>query len=147
MTVEIQTASPSKSRLYAGYTFTRAKSLDSSANSGSAFTAIAPMHQIKLWTNYRLPESIDDRLSVGGGVTAQTSMYNEFPSLNYARLTQGGYATVDARVAYDVTEKVSAAVNVKNLFDRTYYQRINNVQSGNIYGEPRTVLLTLRAKL
>ncbi|KAA0588943.1 outer membrane receptor for ferric coprogen and ferric-rhodotorulic acid [Azospirillum lipoferum] len=132
---------------YAGYTFTRAKSLDSSANSGSAFTAIAPMHQIKLWTNYRLPESIDDRLSVGGGVTAQTSMYNEFPSLNYARLTQGGYATVDARIGYDLTEKVTAAVNVKNLFDRTYYQRINNVQSGNIYGEPRTVLLTLRAKL
>jgi outer-membrane receptor for ferric coprogen and ferric-rhodotorulic acid len=46
-----------------------------------------------------------------------------------------------------VTEKVTAAVNVKNLFDRSYYQRIGNAQSGNIYGEPRTVLLTLRAKL
>lgn len=133
--------------VYAGYTFTRAKSLDSSANAASAFTAIAPMHQVKLWTNYRLPESIDDRLSVGGGVTAQSSMYNEFPALGGARLTQGGYATVDARVAYDVTEKVTAAVNVKNLFDRSYYQRVGTPQSGNIYGEPRTVLLTLRAKL
>lgn len=133
--------------LYAGYTYTDAKSLDSSANAASAFTAIAPKHQVRLWANYRLPESIDSRLSVGGGVNAQTSMYNEFPSLNNARLTQGGYATVDARVAYDVTEKVTAAVNVKNLFDRSYYQRIGNAQSGNIYGEPRTVLLTLRAKL
>ncbi|PWC35918.1 TonB-dependent siderophore receptor [Azospirillum sp. TSO35-2] len=133
--------------VYAGYTFTRAKSLDSSENAASAFTAIAPTHQVKLWTNYRLPESIDDKLSVGGGINAQTSMYNEFPSLNYARLTQGGYATVDARIAYDVTEKVTTAINVKNLFDRTYYQRIGTPQSGNIYGEPRTVLLTLRAKL
>lgn len=133
--------------VYAGYTFTRAKSLDNSANEAGAFTAISPQHQVKVWTNYRLPESVDNRLSVGGGINAQTSMYNEFPSLNYARLTQGGYATVDARVAYDVTEKVTAAVNVKNLFDRTYYQRVGNAQSGNIYGEPRTVLLTLRAKL
>ncbi len=133
--------------VYAGYTFTRAKNLDSSLSAASAFTAVAPMHQFKLWTNYRLPESIDNRLSVGGGINAQTSTYNEFPTLGNARLTQGGYATVDARVAYDVTEKVTAALNIKNLFDRTYYQRVGTPQSGNIYGDPRTVLVTLRAKL
>lgn len=133
--------------VYAGYTFTRTRNLDSSANVGSAFSAIAPMHMFKLWTNYRLPESIDDRLSVGGGMYAQTSMYNELSTLGGARLTQGGYATFDARVAYDATEKVTAAVNVKNIFDRTYYQRINTPVFGNIYGEPRSVLLTLKAKL
>ncbi len=133
--------------LFAGYTFTRAKNLDSSENAASAFSAIAPMHQFKAWTNYRLPETIDDRLSVGAGINAQTSMYNEFPSLGGARLTQGGYATVDARIAYDVTEKVTTALNVKNLFDRTYYQRVGTPQSGNIYGDPRTVLFTVRAKL
>lgn len=133
--------------VYAGYTFTRAKALDSSQNAASAFSAITPMHQVKLWTNYRLPETVDDRVSLGAGITAQSAMYNEFPSLGNARLTQGGYATVDARVAYDLTEKVTAAVNVKNLFDRTYYQRVGTPQSGNIYGDPRTVLFTLRAKL
>ncbi|RJF84960.1 TonB-dependent siderophore receptor [Azospirillum cavernae] len=133
--------------LFAGYTFTRAKALDSSANAASAFTAIAPTHQAKLWASYRLPETIDDRLSVGAGVNAQTAMYNEFPTLGGARLTQGGYATLDARVAYDLTPKVTAAVNVKNLFDKVYYQRVGTPQSGNIYGDPRSVMLTLRAKL
>lgn len=130
-----------------GYTFTRARSLDDSLNEESAFTAIAPMHQFKLWSNYRMPEWIDNRLSVGAGLTAQTSTYNEYPSLGNARLTQGGYGIVDARVAYDVTEKVTAALNVKNLFDRTYYQRVGSPQGGNIYGDPRTVLVSLRAKL
>lgn len=133
--------------LYAGYTYTRAKNLDDSLNAASAFSAIAPKHQFKLWSNYRLPESIDDRLSVGAGVTAQSAMFNEFPSLGDARLTQGGYAVVDARVAYDVTDAVTTAVNVKNLFDRSYYRRIGTPQSGNIYGEPLSVLVTVRARL
>ncbi|TWB39628.1 TonB-dependent siderophore receptor [Nitrospirillum pindoramense] len=131
----------------AGYAYTFAENLDSSVTDSSAFSAIAPKHSFKLWTNYRLPESLDRRWTIGGGATVQSAMSNTFPTLGNAVLTQGGYAVFDARVGFDVTEKVSIAANVKNLFDRTYYQRIGTPQSGNIYGEPRSVLVTLQAKL
>nr|WP_246462975.1 TonB-dependent siderophore receptor [Nitrospirillum iridis] len=131
----------------AGYAYTFAENLDNSETDSSAFSAIAPKHSLKLWTNYRLPESLDKRWTIGGGATVQSAMSNTFPTLGNAVLTQGGYAVFDARVGFDVTEKVSVAANVKNLFDRTYYQRIGTPQSGNIYGEPRSVLVTLQAKL
>ncbi|ASG24394.1 TonB-dependent siderophore receptor [Nitrospirillum viridazoti] len=131
----------------AGYAYTFAENLDNSVSDSSAFSAIAPKHSFKLWTNYRLPESLDKRWTIGGGATVQSSMSNTFPTLGNAVLTQGGYAVFDARVGFDVTEKISVAANLKNLFDRTYYQRVSTPQSGNIYGEPRSVLVTLQAKL
>jgi outer membrane receptor for ferric coprogen and ferric-rhodotorulic acid len=131
----------------AGYAYTFAENLDSSVADSSAFSAIAPKHSFKLWTNYRLPESLDRRWTIGGGATVQSAMSNTFPTLGNAVLTQGGYAVFDARVGFDVTERISVAANVKNLFDRTYYQRVGTPQSGNIYGEPRSVLVTLQAKL
>lgn len=133
--------------VYAGYTYTYARALDDSESAASDFTGIAPKHMIKLWGTYRLPEEVDDRLSLGVGFRAQSGMYYEYASLGNARLTQGGYAVTDARVAYDVTENVTAALNVNNIFDRTYWERVSSPQSGNIYGQPRSFMVTLKAKL
>lgn len=37
-------------------------------------------------------------------------------------MRQGGYALVNMRLGYKIDEHWTAAVNVNNLFDRTYYQ-------------------------
>ena len=60
---------------------------------------------------------------------------------------QGGYAVVDLRAGYKLTEQVSLSVNVNNLLDRTYYARISSSGRGNYYGSPRTVFATLRFTL
>ena len=59
-------------------------------------------------------------------------------------LTQAGYAVWGASVQYRINRNWSAALNVHNLFDKTYYKTVGTSGSGNWYGEPRSVLLTLR---
>ena len=57
---------------------------------------------------------------------------------------QAGYAVFSARIAYQVDQNWSAALNVNNIFDRTYYQTVGNSASGTWYGAPRNVMLTVR---
>ena len=42
--------------------------------------------------------------------------------------------------------KVKFQLNVKNLFDRTYYTRLGGTNTYNTYGDPRNFQLTLRAQ-
>ncbi|MNH31434.1 Fe(3+)-pyochelin receptor precursor [compost metagenome] len=62
------------------------------------------------------------------------------------KLQQGGYALYDVGINYQVNENLSADLLATNLTDKKYYQRINTFQDGNIFGDPRAVSLTLRAK-
>lgn len=123
-----------------GYTYTQAKYLDSSTNSttGVGFSSMAPKHQFKLWTNYRLPGDLN-KFSVGGGVRVSSEIWGSDNHNNTLR--QGGYAVVDARVGYQINRRLSAALNVTNLFDRHYFESLGN---GAFYGNPRQILLTLR---
>lgn len=133
--------------VHAEYTYTQTKKRDASVNTGSALTAIAPRHILQLWTHYRLPGELN-RWSLSGAVNARSRFYNEFTFAGTpGRLQQGGYATVDARVAYQVTNNVSVDLAVTNLFDKVYYQRINNLNSGNLFGDPRAFMLSLRTKI
>ncbi|MNV71087.1 Fe(3+)-pyochelin receptor precursor [compost metagenome] len=55
------------------------------------------------------------------------------------------------RIGYRINQHWSAALNVSNLFDKTYYTRLGSggfgpTNFGNVYGEPRSAQLTLRAK-
>ena len=61
--------------------------------------------------------------------------------------TQGGYAVWGARAEYAFDRRWSLALNVNNLFDKTYFHTVSSTSYGNFYGAPRSVLLTLRAKL
>ncbi len=60
--------------------------------------------------------------------------------------TQGGYAVVATRVAYQINKNVLAQVNINNLFDRTYYVTPGRSDGGNWYGDPRNFLFTVNAK-
>lgn len=62
------------------------------------------------------------------------------------RIEQNPYAVADLMVRYDFTPKVSATLNVNNLFDKNYYRYIAHERAYNYYGDPRNVMLTLRAQ-
>jgi outer membrane receptor for ferric coprogen and ferric-rhodotorulic acid len=126
--------------IYGGYTYTDAKYLDSSENaSGVGFASIAPKNLFKLSTTYTLPGSLS-KFSVGGGVYVSSGIYATDGNGNYLR--QGGYATLDLRAAYKITDRLTASVNVTNVTDTHYL--ILESPYGGFYGDPRKALFSLR---
>ena len=126
----------------------------------SSFTPLpltTPRNLFKAWLQWRPPLAVlDDKLSLGLGgrvqskISATQQVYSydaDFNFLSEYLTTYGrGYATVDASAKYQASENLLVQLNVTNLFDKTYYRSVN-VQAGNYYGTPRSVLLTLRAKI
>lgn len=136
-------------QLGAGYTFNLSKYLTDPVNSGQPFRTSSPKHLLRLWTSYQLPGELN-AWTVGGGVNVQSGIYTE-GGRPTARVSQAGYAVANLRVGYRIDRHWSAAVNVNNLFDRGYYSRLGSpgfgpATMGNVYGEPRNVMLTLRAR-
>ncbi len=127
--------------LFAGYTYTTTEYLkDTLSNSGERYAAFTPRHMLRLWTQYELPWQ-ERRWSVGGGVQAQSDYSAQSGSVTMA---QGGYALLNARVAYRIDEHWTASLNGNNLADRKYYQSLSNPNWNNRYGEPRSLNMTLR---
>lgn len=127
--------------LNAGYTFNTSSYLTDSVWQGQSFASFAPRHLFRLWTDYALPV-LDRRLSIGAGLQVQSAFT---PWRGSAGMRQGGYALADVRLAWQVDKHVTLALNVNNLFDRVYYQRLHAVDWSNYYGEPRNFMLTVRA--
>ena len=133
-----------------GYTFNTTRYLKDAENGGAPFRTFTSKHIFQLWTTYRPPGQWN-RWSVGGGVNVKSGIYTENAvqgpvSGSSVRVSQGGYAIWNARIGYRVSEHVSLGLNVNNLFDKVYYQRLGNADMGNAYGEPRSFMLNMRVK-
>ena len=116
-----------------------------------------PLHLARLYTTYR---TMADRLTIGGGITAQSRIFdrgnvpsgrftaNGAPILIAGTVDQGGYATVDALARYALTDRATLSINATNLFDRTYYRnvRFSFGGPGGFYGEPRRVVGSIRVR-
>lgn len=134
----------------AGYTYVDWHNDDTSFTAHQSFAVVTPKHLFKLWTSYRLPGEYH-RWTVSGGMYLTSSVFYRDTSgylSNYTAaggtLNAGGYATFDARVAYQFDKHWSAAFAVSNLFDRKYITSLTTGGLGNYYGNPRQFLLTLR---
>ncbi len=103
----------------------------------AAFHDLTPRHLFKVWSTYRLSGNLRP-WTVGGGVVAQSRTGS--PGLG-----QGGYAVVGARVGHEFNRQWSAAININNLLDRTYYAGVGS-GAGNRYGEPRNFQLIVQGK-
>jgi outer membrane receptor for ferric coprogen and ferric-rhodotorulic acid len=108
---------------------------------------------VKLFSNYAPVDGPLAGASVGAGVTWFDGTWSGTPAAFNADGTaqtlssvvrQGAYAVADLRAGYKLTEQVALAVNVNNLFDRSYYARISSTGRGNYYGSPRTVFASVR---
>ncbi|MFK0087065.1 TonB-dependent siderophore receptor [Pseudomonas sp. NPDC090755] len=122
------------------YAFTMLKSM--SGEDTNQGTTITPKHNFNLWTRYQFTDGPLQDFSVGGGVRAVSETY-------YKRdvdFVQGGYAIATAQVGYTFNKHLSATLTGNNLFDRTYYERVDSSWGSNFYGEPRNLTFTVRAK-
>jgi outer-membrane receptor for ferric coprogen and ferric-rhodotorulic acid len=127
-----------------GYTNTRTSYLRdaSAANIGLPLRSIDPKHTLRLFTSYRLGGVLQG-LTIGGGVNAYSDAYHTASGIT-AR--QAGYAVYNAMASYKVNETYSVQLNVNNLFDKVYFKKFAATGISNYYGDPRNVMLTLRAK-
>jgi outer membrane receptor for ferric coprogen and ferric-rhodotorulic acid len=127
-------------QLTASYNYNYNRNLKSTA---SRFETLTPTKLVKVFAAYQLPGQLE-RVKVGGGVHMQSTSYVQDGNL---RLNQSGYAIWNAFADYRLNDQWSVAVNVNNLFDKTYYSTIGYATYGSFYGTPRSVMVSLRGKM
>ncbi|MCU1734440.1 TonB-dependent siderophore receptor [Pseudomonas sp. 20P_3.2_Bac4] len=121
----------------AGYTYNRIVSPE-----GNSLTVDTPKHLARVSTSYTPQEGEWNRLTVGAGVSAQSRYENKLSGgYDYG---SPGRAIWDARIGWKLDEHWKVNLTGENLFDRKYYSTASGLNRGNIWGEPRTYMLTLR---
>lgn len=136
--------------VFAGYTYNRNRN----EKADTVYSALTPKHTFKLWTNYKLQGGAS-KWTVGGGMTAKSKHANTGTYWVWAgdhweqptfEIRQGGYSVWDAHVSYVIDARWTLALNVGNVFDKTYHSTLGVPSSGNWYGTPRNATLTLRGQ-
>ncbi|WEK28894.1 MAG: TonB-dependent siderophore receptor [Candidatus Pseudomonas phytovorans] len=130
-------------QLQAGYTHKIARDDD-----GKKVATWEPEDQVSFYSTYKLQGSLD-KLIVGGGARWQSAGWQTVNNWGYPgggrseKFTQAPYWLVDLMARYQLTENLSATVNVNNLFDKSYYTNIGFYDSA-YPGDPRNVMVTTR---
>ncbi|PIG26323.1 iron complex outermembrane receptor protein/outer membrane receptor for ferric coprogen and ferric-rhodotorulic acid [Janthinobacterium sp. 35] len=115
-------------------------------NTGKAILTTFPRHLVKLWTTWRLPGELH-RLTLGGGVNWQSRVYSDIDAWQInstLHWEQKAYSVASLMARYDVSDKLSATVNVANLFDKKYTASVSDWWYSGMHGPARKVALTVR---
>jgi outer membrane receptor for ferric coprogen and ferric-rhodotorulic acid len=126
--------------IMAGYTRLTTRYLTDRNSAGKQFSLDSPKHQLKFWANYRFSGETLDGLSVGLGGLVSSRFANSLTTQG-----QGGYAVMNGQIAYRIDKTYWLSLLANNLFDRKYFTSLGGASGGNVYGDPRNFLLTLRA--
>ncbi|MBC3302908.1 TonB-dependent siderophore receptor [Pseudomonas sp. SWRI18] len=130
-------------QLQAGYTHKVARDDES-----KKVATWEPEDQVSFYTTYKLQGNLD-KLTVGGGARWQSAGWQTVNNWGYPgggrseKFTQEPYWLVDLMTRYQVTENLSATLNVNNLFDKHYYTNIGFYDSA-YPGDPRNFMVTTR---
>ena len=123
-------------QVLAGYTYNMTRS-----SNGGPVASETPRHLARVSTSYTLPGDWN-RLTIGAGVSAQSRYENE--TWDGYKYGAAGRAIWDARVAWKLDQHWLVSVTGENLLDRKYYVAADGVDRVNLFGAPRSYVLTLR---
>ncbi|PNU06850.1 TonB-dependent receptor [Novosphingobium guangzhouense] len=102
-----------------------------------------PKHSGSLFTTYRLPFG----LTIGYGATYQGKFAFGVPSAtNSVVLNSKDYLVHNGFLSYEFSPNLSAQINVKNIGNKLYFQRIRN-NGWATPGDARSAVLTVTAKM
>ncbi|OYO28686.1 TonB-dependent receptor [Janthinobacterium sp. PC23-8] len=127
-------------QIMAGATWSRPRDKD-----GQRIDTTRPERSAKLATSYRLPGAWR-QLTVGANLNWQgrtwyaTTLAGDVP----ARADEGSFAVAGLMARYVFNSRLSAVLNINNVFDKTYYSGYGLYGSSH-YGDPRNAQLTVRA--
>lgn len=126
------------------YAYTFARTKDDPVFAGLEMANVAP-HTASLSAVYDFGQIVGkDRLRIGGGARYSARR----PGDNANTFWLPHYTVADSFITYDTEiagREMSFQVNVKNIFDKTYYPSAVNVY-GVAIGDPRRVIATVSAK-
>lgn len=129
-------------QLIAGYAYTETEYLKAPVDQlGKTFSSVTPKHNVNLWTKHTWRDGAFHRWSVAGGLRSVSDFYSQSGKV---RVTGDAYTVVNAQVGYQINKTTTASLSVNNLFDKTYYEKVSGVTRQNFYGEPRSVMLSIR---
>lgn len=111
------------------------------AQIGTVYDIFSPRHQFKGYARYE-PEALGGAFA-SVGVNAQSGVVGAGVA---GIREQGSFAVANAQLGYRFNEHLRVFATVNNLFDKVYYVRVGSLNTYNNYGEPRNVMVTLRAK-
>ncbi len=103
-----------------------------------------PSELFKLYTSYQFSDGLEG-LTVSGGVNWQDRNYTDTTNPvtgEPERMEQEAYSLVSLMARYQLTEQLSAQLNVQNALDEVYYSQIG-FYSQLEYGEPRNITASL----
>ena len=106
-----------------------------------------PRNTLKAATDYRVPGILDDRLTIGGAIRAQSgtdSMVFE-SEIEQPSVRQDPYAVFDLNAQYDLTEDTVLTLSVNNVLDEKYYATTGFYDTV-VYGDGIGAELMLRAR-
>lgn len=128
-----------KWQVFGGYTYQTSEIVETftAANKGNEIGS-TPNHTFSLWSTYDLPWNI----KVGGGVQYVAGRY--WSDANLGKIPN--YAVFDAMAAYAVRPGVELQLNVYNLADKFYIERVHTGGGHAVPGAGRTAMLTTSVK-
>jgi outer membrane receptor for ferric coprogen and ferric-rhodotorulic acid len=111
---------------------------------GGEINTYQPSKLFKLYSSYHFTGAWN-KLTIAGGLNWEDSSYTESEnpiSKQPENFTQKAYSLVSTMARYQFNDKLSAQLNIDNLFDKTYYSQIGFF-SQLAYGKPRDVKLSV----
>ncbi|MDD3484087.1 TonB-dependent receptor [Azovibrio restrictus] len=96
-----------------------------------------PLHNLKLFSTYRLPGSWN-KLTLGSGVNWQSAIRSG-TSLDYR---QSSVTLVNLMARYELDKNLSLSAHLNNALDKRYYSTVAN--DYGTYGAPRNFMLTAK---
>lgn len=103
--------------VFTGYTYLNPELLEDGigANEGNTLPN-TPQHAFSLWTTYELTNDV----TIGGGSYYVGKVYGNVQNTK----SIPAYWRFDAMASYQITPNVGLQLNVQNLFDKRYYDRV-----------------------
>ncbi len=77
-----------------------------------------PKNSASLWTSYAVLPGV----TVGGGVNYVSKVYANINNTKYAP----GYTRFDAMASYDVNKNITLQLNIQNLTDKLYFDKVSS---------------------
>jgi len=103
---------------------------------GNVFPS-TPKNSASLWTSYKLLPA----LSIGGGMSYVSKVYANINNNKYAP----GYTRFDAMASYELNKNISLQLNVQNLGDKLYFDKVSSPHYAGV-GAGRSATLAANFK-
>jgi TonB-dependent siderophore receptor len=131
-------------QLAGGYAYGKNEYVDNGVNTGLVGTPLipfAPRHSYHLWTRHKFDLGPVTGMAAGFGLRGNSEFSN---GTGAAQVRAGGYTLYGLNLSAPVSKELRVSLNVDNLFDKVYWEKVSGATRQNFFGEPRRITVALQ---